>query len=417
MRENYRNRLREMAELAIQRGIALKPGQRVAISAPVETHAFVALLEELAYANGARSVSVRWEDSALNRAKACYAPQEELEAFPIWEIQGMQETADENGCFISVRSPSYHEYDGVPAERAELLKRAERQAMQNIMKKRMDAICTWTVVLLPNLDWAKTVYLELEPEDALERLAETLLDCAHIQEEGTVAFWDDYREQLEKRARFLTEKKIRRLHYKNGRGTDFTVALAKDNIWCGGGVYSVNGEPFIPNIPTEEIATAPDCRTASGTVAATMPFLFEGSIIEGMVLEFEEGKVVRCEAEGGKEALSSLLEADQNGASRCLGEVALVPYSSPISKLHTLFYNTLLDENASCHLALGRGYAMCLKKGAKLSEEEMVESGLNTGASVHVDFMIGSSDLQVTGETESGETVEILRDGEWAFAV
>lgn len=414
MKETYEKKLYQMAELAILRGIALEPGQKVYISAPTETYPVVEQLTKIAFEHGAANVFVRWENEIINELRTAHAPMEELTALPPWETEGMDQVAEEGGCFITIRSPHFRSPE-IPAERQEAAKLAERAATQNVSNKRMTALCRWTVLLLPNADWARKVYPDLPVEEALEKLTDTLFDCARVQETGTVSAWDAHRNNLETRTKYLMDCDLVRLRYHNSLGTDFTVGLAEGHRWCGGGVYDVDGKPFIPNIPTEEIATAPDNRTASGTVAATMPFLFEGGMVEGMRLRFENGRVVEYSAERGQDVLERIIHADENEASRYLGEVALVPGSCPITKKQTLFYNTLLDENASCHLALGNGYAMCLQKGAKLTPEEMRQAGLNMGASIHVDFMIGSPDLEVTGETRDGREIPIFRSGEWAF--
>lgn len=414
MNEDYDMKLEQLAQLAVQRGIALEPGQKVYISAPTDTGPVVELLTRIAFEQGAANVFVRWENEIVNELRTASAPMEELAALPPWETAGMDQVAEEGGCFITVRSPLFRS-PKLPAERQEAAKRAERDATQNVSSRRMMALCRWTVLLLPNAAWARKVYPALPEEEALERLTDTLFDCARIQGSGTIGAWDAHRASLERRTQFLMDCGLVRLRYRNSLGTDFTVGLAEGHRWCGGGVYDVEGKPFIPNIPTEEIATAPDRRTASGTVAATMPFLFEGGVVEGMRLRFEQGRVVEYTAERGQDVLERIIHADGNEASRYLGEVALVPVSCPITEKHTLFYNTLLDENASCHLALGNGYAMCLEKGAKLTQEEMRGAGLNMGSSVHVDFMIGSPDLEVTGETRDGREIAIFHHGEWAF--
>lgn len=417
MRDSLQEKMEELAKLSVVKGIHVQKGQRVYIQAPIECVDFVHLLEKYAFENGAGNVYVRWEDRTLADYRCSYCTKEELEQLPAWETEGMNETGRDNGCIITVRSPRFTKNPKISSELEALMQRAEREATRVASACRMEGVCTWTVVLLPNEDWAHKVYPDMSPAEAMEKLTDALLDCSRVEVGRTLDNWTEHRKRLEKYADYLTKHCFKALHYKNGRGTDLTVALARGHVWCGGGVYHKSGLPFIPNIPTEEIATAPDRAGTSGVVYSTMPFLFDGNIIEGMKLTFCEGRVVDYYAEKGMEHLKRLLTCDAGGQSQYLGEVALVPCQSPIAETHTLFYNTILDENASCHLALGNGYPFCLKEGANLTGEQIREAGVNTGSLVHVDFMIGSEDMQVTGECADGTLVPIFKDGNWAFSV
>lgn len=406
---------KELAELAVVRGIHLQPGQRVCIQAPVEHAQFVHLLAEEAYQRGAREVCIRWEDQVLSRLRTRYAAEECLSEYPPVNAAELTEIAREGGCLITVKAPYALPEDELPQRRQALAQRAEHLATQEASALRMSAHCTWTVVLLPTLGWARKVYPQCTDEEALERLTQVLFQCSRIEPGETLNRWKEHRSHLEKYAAYLTQCSFQALRYHNGCGTDLTVRLADHHKWCGGGVYKDDGLPFIPNIPTEEIATVPRCDSANGTVAATMPFVFEDTLIEGMRLVFHEGEVVEYQAQRGEEALRRLLETDEHGQSRRLGEVALVPVQSPIAQTHTLFYNTILDENASCHFALGNGYPLCLQNGGSLSAEEIAQAGVNTGSLLHVDFMIGSPDLDVDGQNADGTWSPIFRSGGWAF--
>lgn len=402
----------ELAELAVRRGVNLQKGQVAYIDAPAETVWFVRLLTKEAFACGAKDVIVHLTDHVVSRERYLHA---EEGASWISEGESKERLAYAKGgaCFISVRSPRFGAFDGINDMRAGRIRSAEANAYREVSALRMSAVCTWTVVMLPNEEWAKLVYPQLEIGQAMERLTEEILKCSRVEEGHTLENWKKHRDNCEKYAKSLTKYNFRYLRYNNGHGTNFQVALAKNHKWCGGGVYSTKDLPFIPNIPTEEIATVPDWRETNGWVESTMPLIYAGGRIEGMHLRFEDGKVVEYSADVGQELLESLLNTD-DGAKR-LGEAAIVPVSCPITKCGTLFYNTIFDENASCHVALGNGYPMCLKDGDKITEEELSARGVNRKSALHVDFMIGSGELNITGITYEGKEIPILRNGEWAI--
>ncbi len=408
---------RELAKLAVARGIHLQPGQRVCIQSPVEYSSFVHLLAEEAYQQGAQEVCVRWEDQTLSRMRSRWAPEDRLATGSPWSAGELTEIAREGGCIITVRAPYQYPKEDIPTARAALAQKTERMITQEALTLRMSGHCTWTIVLLPTVGWARKVYPQCTDEQAMDRLTQTLFQCSRVEPGRTLENWREHRAHLEQYANYLTGRSFRALRYWNQQGTDLTVGLADGHRWCGGGVYKADGLPFIPNIPTEELGTAPRRDSANGTVVTTMPFLFEETLIEGMRLVFRDGVVVEYHADRGEDALRRLLETDAGGQSRRLGEVALVPISSPIAQTHTLFYNTLLDENASCHLALGNGYPFCLQGGEALSPEDMDRAGLNTGSLLHVDFMIGSPDLSVDGQNADGSWSPVFRNGTWAFSL
>lgn len=401
---------RELAELVVKKGVHLQRGQVVHIDAPVETSWFVRMLTAWAFQEGAGDVIVHWTDHVIACKRYRYAL-EDVSWVSEGECRERLSYAKAGACFISVRSPRFGTFDGVESERADLIRKIEANAYREVNTLRMSAVCTWTVVMIPNEEWAERVYPECRRDEALEKLTEAVLTCSRVQEGHTIHNWEEHRKRCKKYADWLTECNFHYLKYKNKKGTDLKVCLAKGHKWCGGGVYSTKGLSFIPNIPTEEIATVPDWRGTSGEVVSTMPLIYSDELIEGIRLKFTDGVVTEYSADKGEELLKSLLDTDE-GARR-LGEAAIVPVSCPITRYKTLFYNTLFDENASCHLALGNGYSMSLKE-ASATEEKLTELGVNHGSALHVDFMIGSDDLDITGVTYKDEEIPILRSGEWA---
>lgn len=402
MDAKYDLQLRELAKLAVLRGIALQPGEIVGISAPVSCCNFVRELEKSAFRAGAANVFVQWEDPHLKKQRMLHASQKKICETPEWEFAALEYVARNGGCLIQVRSPLFEEIETQTKECIESGWAAENRAKALVMEKKMTFACPWVVVLLPNIRWAKKVYPNLPPEEAFETLAKTLMDCTRIQEAGTIEAWDMHCAALRKRAVMLTEKQIKKLRYRNGIGTDFTVELVEPYSWSGGAVHLPSGRKIIPNLPTEELASVPKADSAQGDLVATKPFIFDGQLIEGMRLHFHKGLVTSYSALRGEETLKRMLEMDSNGAGRRLGEVALVPYSCRISQKNVVFFNTILDENASCHMALGNAYGP-------------TELGVNKGASFHVDFMIGSPDMEITARCKDGQDISVFHKGEWSF--
>jgi aminopeptidase len=270
----------------------------------------------------------------------------------------------------------------------------------------------WCVASIPTKPWAKKVFPDLSEEEAVEKLWENIFKTVRVDMEYPVAAWDEHKSNLKKSMEFLNNSKFKFLHYKNSLGTDLRIELPKDHIWLGGSDLTPEGVEFIANMPTEEVFTLPKKNGVNGVVWSSMPINRNGNIIDKFSLTFKEGRIVDFSAEEGYDVLKTLVETDEG--SRYLGEVALVPYASPISKLGILFYNTLFDENASCHLAIGEAYPVCIKNGENMSKEELKKAEVND-SSVHVDFMIGTKDLEITGIAESGQEIPVFKDGNFAY--
>lgn len=271
---------------------------------------------------------------------------------------------------------------------------------------------SWIVAAGAGKEWAALVFPELENSEAqVDALWDQIFKTTRVYEEDPIKAWDDHEARLNEKASFLNQQQFDALHY-TGPGTDLTLGLPKNHVWESAGSYNEKGEKFIANMPTEEVFTAPDSRRADGVIAASKPLSYGGTVIDGMVFHFQEGKVTEVSAEEGEETLRQLVE--DNEGSRSLGEVALVPHQSPISQSGIIFFNTLFDENASNHLALGQAYASSVEGGTKMSQEELNDAGLNR-SNVHVDFMVGNAEMNIDGIKEDGTRVAIFRKGEWAF--
>ena len=271
--------------------------------------------------------------------------------------------------------------------------------------------CKWSIVSVPTKPWAHKIFPDIHENEAVDKLWDLIFKCTRVDQEDPIEAWRQHNANLETRTEFLNKKNFKTLKYKSSK-TDLTIGLPENHIWESGASVDPNGINFNPNMPTEEIFCLPHKYEVNGVVHSTKPLVYGGNVIDDFSLTFKDGKIIDCSAAKGEETLKNLIATDEG--SHYLGEVALVPHKSPISDTNVVFYNTLYDENASCHLALGSAYATCIKDGANLPREEYDKYGINDSLT-HVDFMIGSPDLQIVGETHDGETVQIFKDGNWAF--
>lgn len=400
------------ADIIVRVGANVQPGQPVTVTAPIDTAPFVRLLTERLYLAGAGIVHLRWHDPMIRRLTFERAEEAELGRVPGWEVQRQAEEIEENSVLIYVDAEDPDLLKGVDAGRVALASKARGQAFKASDDRIMADEVTWVVCASPSPAWARKMFPEIEDEDAaVEALWQTLLRVMRTQGEDAVAAWRRHFDDLERRAEFLNSHRFRRLHYR-APGTDLHLELPELHLWSAARSVNARGAAFAANLPTEEVYTLPARGGAEGTVRATMPLVYHGVVIEGIELTFKGGQVVDYRCQTGYETLKQLIETDEG--SRYLGEVALVPVTSPIAQEGRLFYSTLFDENASCHLAVGHAYPTCLKGGREMSEEELQQAGLNDSIT-HVDFMIGSKELDIDGETEKGELVPVMRQGLWAF--
>ena len=406
--------LKQYARLIAKMGGTVQKGQDVVVVASLDQPEFVKMLVEECYRAGARKVRVEWSYQPLTKIHARYQKEKVLSEVTEWEKAKLQEMVDTLPCRIYLAS---EDPDGLKGINRKFFKAAQKRAIIN--KPYRDAIDNkhqWCIAAVPGEAWAKKLYPKMRKQQAIEQLWKDILLTSRADGvtfgSDPVQAWEEHNADLKDRCRYLNELKLRKLTYKASNGTDFTVELMPESRFHGGSDFTLQGVEFNPNIPSEEAFTSPDRRTANGIVYATKPLSYAGQLIENFWVRFEEGRAVEWKAEVGQDVLDYII--GQDDGSHYLGEVALVPKESPINTSGVLFYNTLFDENAACHLALGAGFNECVEGFQDLSEEELFEKGLNDSIG-HTDFMIGSDDLSIDGVTEDGKTVPIFRNGTWAF--
>jgi len=408
---DFAKKLDQYAEVAVRCGLNIQKGQTLWINAPIHAPELVRLIARKAYEAGAKNVHVEWYDDAVTRLKYDLAPDEAFEEYPAWRVKAMEDLAHMDGAYLWIASSDPELLKGVPAGRIAAASRSSGKALAKWREMMTADKFTWSIIGAPSPEWAARVFPDLDRKAAVEALWDAIFRAARIVGDDPVQGWRRHDAELQRRRDLLNRKRYKKLHYR-APGTNLTVALPDGHIWCGGSSENEKGTVFFANMPTEEVFTSPLKEGTSGTVTSTMPLSYQGNLIENFTLTFENGRVTDFKAEKGYEALKTLLEVDEG--ARYLGEVALVPHESPISQSGIVYYNTLYDENASCHLALGNAYAFCLENGKTMGMEERKAAGLNTSIT-HVDFMIGSGELDIDGEKEDGTLEPIFRKGNWAF--
>lgn len=405
--------LEKMAKLAVKVGANVQKDQIVLISSPIHAVDLVRLIQKEAYLVGAKKVYVDWNDDELNRNYYTYATKETLEEYPDFQLEKMKYLVENNACRIVIDSRDPNAMQGVDMKKVALAQRAIGPKTAFYQNHYSASKSQWTIVAYPNEAWAKTVFPELSQEEANDRLFDAIMKTSRISlENDPEADWMKHTKTLEEHSKVMNQYNFKSLHFKNGMGTDLEIELVENHIWAGGGEMGGNGVYFVPNIPTEEVFTMPHKDKVNGKVVSTKPLNYQGQLIKDFYFVFKDGKVVEYDAKEGLDALKSLIELDE-GSSR-LGEVALLSNDSPISNLGILFNNTLFDENASCHLALGNAYSMNVVGGTMMEESELVKLGYNVSLT-HVDFMFGSSDMEITGLTHDNKQVQIFKKGNFVF--
>lgn len=402
--------LRKYANLIAKMGVNVQKGQEVFIAAELDQPEFIKILVEECYKLGAKKVVVDWSYQPLEKLHVKYRDVETLGTLANYEEARWQHYVDEIPCRIYIIS---EDPDGLAGIDQEKMAAAQKKKMP-IIKSYRDKIenkYQWCIAAVPGEKWAKKLFPELSKHQAVEKLWEKILSTSRVDDDP-IAAWQAHNKDLHDRCDYLNSLDIESLHYTAGNGTDFKVWLIPQGKFSGGEEASLKGIIFNPNIPSEECFTSPMRGKAEGIVYATMPLSYEGQLIDGFNIRFEGGKAVEWHAEKNEALLTKLITMDEGSAY--LGECALVPFDSPIRKSGILFYNTLFDENAVCHLALGMGFPDCIKDFEKYSLEECRKMGINDSM-IHEDFMIGSADLKITAKTKSGKEVLIFKDGNWAF--
>lgn len=409
---DFKNKLEKYAELVIKKGINLQNNQLLVIRADIESKDLVNQCAKVAYSMGASDVEVIWGDDNLTKMRFENASKETLSDIRPWFVDRYNDYQKRGAAFLSIVSEDPELLKFIDPDKVNAAIVARGTALKDYQVAIMNNLNSWCVIGAASKLWAEKVFPEETSEKALEKLWDLIFFTCRINDGCPIEQWDKHIDTLQEKSDILNNYQFKYLYYKSSNGTDLKVELPKDHIWAAAGERNVKGMTFVANMPTEEIFTMPKKDGVNGIVYSTKPLNYGGNLIEDFYAEFKDGKVVNFGAEKGYEVLKNLLETDEN--AKYLGEVALVPYDSPISNTNTLFLNTLYDENASCHLAFGKAYPTNLKGGEKMTKEELEERGVNDSIT-HEDFMIGTKDLSITGEQENGEIVQIFENGNWAF--
>lgn len=414
---NFQTLMKKYAELAVKVGLNLQSGQKLILhhlrngGVPIETAPFIRELVASAYRAGSPLVDVQWRDDEISLIRFENAPRDSFREFPAYRAQGILDVIESGGAMFTISAIDPDLLDGQDHDLVDIQQRAFLEAWKPISTHIGKNTVNWTVICIPVEGWAEKIFPDLPAEEQMPAMWDALFKICRVYENDPVAAWEAHLADLQRRSDYLNSKAYRELHY-SGPGTDLRIGLPSGHVWRSAGFKTQSGIPFTANIPTEEVFTLPDRHAVEGTIRSTRPLVYTGNVIDQFSLTFKGGKVVDFSAERGEKTLANLLKTDEG--SSMLGEVALVPNSSPISQSGLLFYNTLLDENASCHLAFGNAYQFSLEGGESMSAEDFASHGGNSSL-VHSDFMVGSGELDIDGIGEDGTVEAVLRSGEWAF--
>ena len=402
--------MRSYAKLIVRVGANVQKGQEVRVFASLDQPEFIKMLAEECYKAGASRVPVDWNYPELPQLSARYMKLRDLSETREWEKARMQDMVDHLPVRIFIES---EDPDGLRGINPKYFKAfAARIKISKPYRDAIDNKHQWCIAAVPGEAWAKKVHPELSKRAAVEQLWKDILYTARADGEDPIADWEEHNRDLKARSKYLNDLHLRELRYHSANGTDFKVGLIPTAEFHAGRDKTMQGVVYDPNMPTEEVFTSPDRRTAEGIVYATKPLSYQGQLIENFSVRFEKGRAVEVKAEKGQDVLEQIISMDEG--CHYLGECALVPKESPIHQSGLLFYNTLFDENAACHLALGFGFDECVKGFENMTKEELYEIGVNDAGN-HTDFMIGSDDLSIDGVDEHGNVHPIFRNGTWAF--
>ncbi|MDF0479316.1 aminopeptidase [Vagococcus sp. PNs007] len=410
-KNTFQEKLEAYAKLIVKTGVNVQKSHSVVLLIDVEQVDLARLITKEAYANGAKNVMVQWRDDVIQKEFFLHADESLLTDIPDYKVAEMDAWVAAGASRISVVSQNPDALAGTDPERVATYQAASGKAMGALRQASQANKISWTVVAAAGRDWAAKVFPDLTTNDEqVEALWNAIFKATRIDQEDPIKAWEEHDALLNKKAAELNAEQFDSLHY-TAPGTDLVIGLPKNHSWEGAGSYNVRGEKFMANMPTEEVFTAPDRNRVDGTVVSTKPLSYAGTTITGMSFTFKDGAVVDCSAEQGEDVLKKLVATDEG--SKRLGEVALVPDPSPISQSGITFYNTLFDENASNHVALGSAYAFNLQGGTEMTNDELLEAGLNR-STTHVDFMIGSDKMNIDGIRADGSRVPLFRNGDWA---
>lgn len=403
-------RMEKLAEVAVKVGLGLKPGQQLVMTAPIEAQALVRKITDAAYKAGASLVTTLYGDDELTLSRYRHASEESFDAAPDWLYKGMGEAYAAGAARLAISGANPSLLAGQDPEKVARANKANSAAYRPAMQPIVNFDINWTIVSFATPAWAMAMFPDEPEEKAVEKLWDAIYAASRIDAADPVAEWERHNGELHRRMEALNARRFAAVRF-TGSGTDLTVGLADDHEWCGGAATARNGIVCNANIPTEEVFTTPHKDRVEGHVRSTKPLSYQGTLIEDIAVRFEGGRIVEATASKGADVLQKVLETDEG--SRRLGEVALVPHSSPISRSGLLFYNTLYDENASSHIALGQAYSKCfVGGGVGLSPEDLAARGANTSV-IHIDWMIGSGEVDVDGILPDGSAVPVMRGGEW----
>ena len=399
-----------LAELSVKTGLALQPGQDLMITAPIEALPLVRRITDYAYKSGAGVVTPIFSDPEMVLSRYRNALDTSFDQAANWLYDGMGAAFDNNTARLAIVGDDPMLLANEDPEKVGRVNKANSQALTPARERITRFDINWNIVAWPGLAWAKRMFPDLPENEAQAKLAEAIFSASRVNVSNPIEAWNNHNKNLRKRSNWLNQQNFASLHF-SGPGTDLTVGLADGHEWMGGASLARNGITCNPNIPSEEVFTTPHCMKVQGTVSSTKPLSHQGTLIDNICVKFEAGSITEAHASKGEEVLLKVLDSDE-GARR-LGEVALVPHSSPISQSGLLFYNTLFDENAASHIALGQCYSKCFKDGENLSKDEIIKRGGNSSI-IHIDWMIGSEEINVDGMNSNGAAIPIFRNGEWA---
>ncbi len=407
--KTFETRLDRLAEVAVRIGLGLQPGQELVMTAPVEALPLARRITDAAYRAGASLVTTFYDDEQATLSRFAHARDDSFDKAPVWFYDAMAAAYRSGAARLAIRGDNPSLLAGQDPEKVSRANRARSKAYLPALELISNFAINWTILSYATPAWAQAMFPDDAPETAVAKLWDAIFAASRVDRDDPVAAWEAHNADLHRRTAMLNAKHYAALHFR-GPGTDLRVGLADGHEWCGGASRAQNGVVCNPNIPTEEVFTTPHKDRVEGIVKSTKPLSYQGTLIEDIAVRFEGGRIVEATASKGIDVLRKVLETDE-GASR-LGEVALVPYSSPISSSGLLFFNTLFDENAASHIALGQAYSKCFRDGETLSETELAARGANRSL-IHIDWMIGSGEIDVDGITAAGVAEPLMRKGEW----
>lgn len=404
--------IKKYAELLVKQGVNLQKGQELVIDASIENYELAREIAKQAYQAGAKDVIVHYTDERITRLRYENCDKEHFETVPAYLRELRNEYALHHAAMISLTSSDPEAMKGIDPLKMQTWSKSVHQACQLFYDHLDLGIDRWCIAGAPSVGWANKVFPDMSDKEAVEALWRAIFHVTRVDLENPIEEWNQHRRSFERRVKILNDANIQSIHYQNSLGTDLTVGMNKGYLFAGGGSYTTDGVYSFPNIPTEEIFSSPNKDDVNGTVYSSMPLNYNGNIVDEFSITFKDGRIIDYDAKVGYDVLKSIIETDEG--SHYLGEIALVPYDSPINNMGILFYNTLFDENASCHLAIGRGFGECIQDGLSMNKQELFEKGINDSLT-HVDFMIGTADLSIVATLDNGEEFVIFENGNFVF--